>query len=132
MPSKRARLRAPEPRPVLNFPGRQRRPSPVTVPSVDNPVVGNDAITAHDLLVGADLQAFNGASALGSGFATAATNYMKVSPKIATGEQITADQVLCSPSDKSPPATAVSQLKPRLCRANLPRPGIGDRWRHDD
>jgi len=87
-------------------------PSPIGAPSVDPPVVGNDAITANDLLVGADLQAFNGASALGSGFATAATNYMKVSPKIATGEQVTADQVLCATSAKSPPATAVSELKP--------------------
>jgi hypothetical protein len=87
-------------------------PSPVGAPSLDPPVVGNDAITAHDLLVGADLKAFNGGMTIGSGFATAATNYMKVSPKIATGEQVTADQTLCSTSTKSPPATAVNQLPP--------------------
>ena len=87
-------------------------PSPVIAPFLDPPVVGNDAITAHDLLVGADLKAFNGGLTLGSGFATAATNHMKVSPKIATGETVTADQTLCSTSAKSPPATAVSKLKP--------------------
>jgi hypothetical protein len=87
-------------------------PSPVGAPSLDQPVVGNDAITAHNLLVGANLKAFNGSTTIGSGFATAATNYMKVSPKIATGEQVTADQTLCSTSAKSPPATAVNQLPP--------------------
>lgn len=87
-------------------------PSPVSVPSLDPPVVGNDAITASHLLVGANLHAFNGAITIGSGFATAATNYMRVSPKIATGEKVTADQLLCAASAKSPPATAVSQLKP--------------------
>ncbi len=89
-------------------------PSPITPPSLDPPVVGNDAITAHDLLVGADLKAFNGGSPIGSGFATGATNYMKVSPKIATGENVTADQTLCSTSAKSPPATAVNQLTPPI------------------
>jgi hypothetical protein len=87
-------------------------PSPLGAPSLDPPVVGNDAITAHDLLVGADLRAFNGGSPIGSGFATAATNYMKVSPKIATGEKVTANQMLCSTSAKSLPATAVNQLTP--------------------
>ncbi len=89
-----------------------RDPSPVSVPSLDLPVVGNDAITANNLLVGANLRAFNGAIAIGSGFATAATNYMKVSPKIAVGEKVTARQVLCAASTRSQPATAVSQLKP--------------------
>ena len=87
-------------------------PTPVGPPSLDPPVVGNDAITAHDLLVGADLKAFNGGSTIGSGFATGATNYMKVSPKIATGEKVTADEALCATGPKSSPTTAVNQLAP--------------------
>jgi hypothetical protein len=87
-------------------------PLPVATPSVDPPVVGNDAITAHNLLVGADLQAFNGPTKIGSGFATSATNHMGVSPKITAGESVTAAQVLCAASATSPPAKAVSQLNP--------------------
>ncbi len=87
-------------------------PSPVTVPMLDAPVIGNDAVTANDLLTGADLQVFNFAAQIGGGFATGATNWTHVSPKIAAGDSIAADQVLCSPSVKSPPSKPVSSLTP--------------------
>ena len=37
---------------------------------------------------------------------------MKVSPKIATGEKVTADEALCATGPKSSPTTAVNQLAP--------------------
>jgi hypothetical protein len=87
-------------------------PSPMTVPVLDPPVIGNDAVTANDLLTGANLQVFNHAALIGGGFATGATNWTHVSPKIATGDSISADQTLCSPSKKSPPKGPVSSLTP--------------------
>jgi hypothetical protein len=87
-------------------------PSPVTTPVLDPPVVGNDAVTAHDLLTGSDLQVFDHTTQIGGGLTTAATNWAGVSPKIAATGLISADQVLCAPSAKSPPVKPVSSLKP--------------------
>jgi hypothetical protein len=87
-------------------------PSPMTEPLLDPPIVGNDTITAHDLLTGSKLTAFAHATGVGAGFSTAETNWMNVSPNISPSSLITAEQVLCGPSGKSPPQTPVSQLPP--------------------
>jgi hypothetical protein len=87
-------------------------PSPIGAPLLDPPVVGNDAIGARNLLVGADLRAYNGGTLIGSGFATGPANTMGVWPRIVAGEVVTADQALCATSPKSPPATAVDHLTP--------------------
>ena len=87
-------------------------PAPVTVPVLDPPVVGNDAVTAHDLLTGSELKAFDHATQIGAGFTTASTNTMGVSPKIAATGSISADQTLCAPGAKSTPVTPVSSLTP--------------------
>jgi len=87
-------------------------PSPVTVPSLDPPIVGNDAITAHHLLVGSELKAFDHAASIGAGYSTAETNWMGVSPKVSSSSLISADQSLCSPSQHSPPLKPVTSLIP--------------------
>jgi hypothetical protein len=56
----------------------------VTVPTFDQPIVGNDTITAHDLLSGSKVRAFDHSTAIGSVYSNSTTNWMNVSPNIPT------------------------------------------------
>ncbi len=84
-------------------------PAPVKAPVLDTPIVGNDAITAHDLYTGAILQAYQ-PGVIGSGGATGDTNWMGVSPPIKSSPDVTADQTLCHHSPKSPPVTPTTHI----------------------
>ena len=84
-------------------------PAPIPSPVLDTPIVGNDAITAHDLDIGSLLQAFDHTTSIGSGFSTAETNWMKVAP-IAASASISAQQGLCTQSPKSPPQTPTTTI----------------------
>jgi hypothetical protein len=89
-------------------------PSPVTVPTFDQPIVGNDTITVHDLLSGSKMRAFDYATAIGSAYSNSATNWMNVSPNIPPSALtlISVEQILCSASVLSPPQSSVSRLPP--------------------
>ncbi len=84
-------------------------PAPVKAPVLDTPIVGNDAITAHDLYTGAILEAFQ-PGVIGSGGATGETNWMGVSPPIKASPGVTAEQSLCHHSPKSPPLTPTTHI----------------------
>jgi hypothetical protein len=68
----------------------QPEPSPLTAPSLDTPIIGNDAITAHGLFTGSLLQAFQ-PGVIGAGDSTAESNWMHVTPIKAT-PGVTAEQ----------------------------------------
>jgi hypothetical protein len=87
----------------------QPEPSPLIAPTLDPPIIGNDAITAHGLYNGSLLQAFQSAS-IGSGFSTAETNFMHVAPPIAASPGVTAEQRLCHHSPQSPPQTPTNHI----------------------
>lgn len=91
-------------------------PTPINPPTLDKPIVGNDAITLHKLLTGAAVTAANNNTGIGSGSATGETNWMSVTPNIPANPppSITAAQALCSPSGPSAPVGAVKQLPPPL------------------
>jgi hypothetical protein len=89
-------------------------PAPVIAPTLDEPIVGNDSITAHDLLTGSELKAFDHATGIGSGLTTASTNSMSVFPDLASTSSITAQQSLCNASALSPPSTPVARLSPPI------------------
>jgi hypothetical protein len=84
-------------------------PLPLKPPSLDQPVVGNDALTLHDLYTGALIQALDHTTAIGSGLATGSSNWMKVAPIAATGV-ITATQTLCHHSPPSKPLQPTNKL----------------------
>lgn len=86
-------------------------PSPLTAPSLDAPVIGNDAITAHGLFTGSLLQAFQ-PGLIGSGDSTADSNWMHVTPSIKASPGVTAEQTLCHHSPKSPPVTPTNHIPP--------------------
>lgn len=88
----------------------QNDPSPMQAPKLDPPVVGNDAITASNLYTGALLQAFDHATQIGSGLATAGTNWMHVAPPISSSSLISAQQSLCTHGPRSNPQTPVTTL----------------------
>jgi hypothetical protein len=90
----------------------QADPAPVPDPSLDPPIVGNNAITAHHLLTGSDLKAFDHATVIGNGLSTGETNWMGLSQKIQGTSLVSADQTLCSSSGHSPPVVPVSHLPP--------------------
>jgi hypothetical protein len=91
----------------------QTDPAPITAPTFDTPVVGNDAITAHGLYVGSDLRAFEPApTVIGSGYSTAADNWMHVSPSIKSSPAVSAEQDLCSHGSMSPPVTPTTTIPP--------------------
>ena len=92
----------------------QPEPSPVKAPTLDPPIVSNDAITAHNLYIGSLLQAKQSAP-IGSGFSTAETNWMHVSPPITATPNVTAEQKLCQ---QSPPST------PQTPTTHIPRPSL--------
>jgi len=87
-------------------------PSPVPAPTLDPPVVGNDTITAHQLLTGSEIKAFDHATSIGGGYATGQMNWISVSPNISASSSISALQALCGASGSSPPVTPVSHLDP--------------------
>ena len=89
----------------------QPEPSPLTAPSLDTPIIGNDAITAHGLFTGSLLEAFQ-PGVIGSGYSTAESNWMHVAPPIQPALAVTAQQTLCHHSPKSPPATPTNKIPP--------------------
>jgi hypothetical protein len=84
-------------------------PAPVNPPALDTPIVGNDAVTAHDLYTGAILKAYQ-PGVIGEGGATGDTNWMGVSPPIKPAPDVTADQTLCHHSPQSPPVTPTTHI----------------------
>ena len=84
-------------------------PSPFLAPKLDPPIIGNDAITAHQLDTGSLLEAFQG-PAIGSGFSTGETNWMHVAPPIAASPGVISQQTLCHHSPKSPPVTPTKNI----------------------
>ncbi len=90
----------------------QTDPTPVPPPLLDSPILGNNAITAHHLLTGSELKAFDHVATVGDGYSTAETNWMGLSEKIASTSLISADQALCSKSGPSTPLPPVTQLPP--------------------
>jgi hypothetical protein len=84
-------------------------PNPFLAPTLDAPIVGNDAVTAHQLDTGSLLEAFQ-PGVIGSGFSTGETNWMHVSPSIKTSPKVTAQQTLCQRSPKSPPVTPTTTI----------------------
>jgi hypothetical protein len=92
----------------------QAEPSPLHAPNLDQPIIGNDAVTAHGLYIGSLLEAMQ-SGLIGSGFSTAETNWMHVSPPITASPSVTAEQTLCHHSPPSPPQTPTN---------NIPRPTL--------
>jgi len=88
----------------------QPEPFPLKAPTLDTPIIGNDAITAHGLYIGSLLQAFQ-PGPIGSGFSTAETNWMGVA-KIKAAPGVTAEQSLCHHSPKSPPVIPTNKIPP--------------------
>ncbi|HWZ31019.1 MAG TPA: hypothetical protein VNX18_06790 [Bryobacteraceae bacterium] len=85
-------------------------PSPFKAPTLDTPIIGNDAITAHGLYIGSLLQAFQ-PGLIGSGFSTAESNWMEVATiKAAPG--VIAEQDLCTKGPKTPPYTPTNNIPP--------------------
>jgi hypothetical protein len=96
-------------------------PSPLTAPSLDAPIIGNDAITAHGLFTGSLLESFQ-PGVIGAGLSTAESNWMHVSPPIKSSPDVTAQQTLCHHSPKSPPATPTNNIPaPTLVGPICPR-----------
>jgi hypothetical protein len=85
---------------------------PIPAPVLDPPIVNNDAITMHDLLTGAAVEAFDHATAIGSGYATGDTNWMHVSPPLTASSSVSAEQSLCSHGPKSTPLTPTTSIPP--------------------
>ncbi len=104
-------------------------PSPVLAPTIDPPIVGNDALTVHGLYTGAGIQAFDHAMPIGFGFATGSDNWMSV-PPISTTALISAQQSLCTASTPSTPQTPVNTIAPPVLRAPIcpgqPSVKVGD------
>jgi hypothetical protein len=101
---------------VLSAPSQPLRvppePAPVLPPKLDPPIIGNDTANLEDLYVGADVQVTDvtvGAS-VGSGLATAGSNWTPVQPPIRAGDDYTARQKLCTASITPPPIGATGQL----------------------
>jgi hypothetical protein len=103
----------------------QPEPSPLTAPTLDPPIVNNDAITAHGLFTGALVEAFDTLSAppLGSGYATAESNWMHIAPPVKPlPHEIWAQQTLCHRSPKSKPTPPTETIpEPLLLGPICPR-----------
>jgi hypothetical protein len=84
-------------------------PTPMFEPKLDPPILGNDAVTLHDLYTGANVEVFDHASTVGSGYATGSDNWVPV-PAIAPSASISAQQSLCTPSPRSPPLPPVTTI----------------------
>ncbi|HTD35667.1 MAG TPA: hypothetical protein VK665_18600 [Candidatus Elarobacter sp.] len=85
-------------------------PMPIATPSLDPPVLGNDAVTAHGLYTGALLEVFDNAVADGSGYATGATNWQGLTAPVGAGSMISARQSLCHHGPVSKPQPPVKKL----------------------
>jgi outer membrane protein assembly factor BamB len=79
------------------------KPEPLLLPKVtyDAPIPGNDVLSMHNLLVGAQVDIRNRAKPIGAGLATAADNWASLSPPIPPSPSIRVTQQLCSPSKPS-------------------------------
>jgi hypothetical protein len=84
-------------------------PAPVSPPTLDAPIIGNDAITAHGLFTGSVLKAFQPGQ-IGAGLTTGESNWMNVSPAIAAAPGVTAEQDLCHHSPPTPPQTPTNHI----------------------
>jgi hypothetical protein len=92
----------------------QPEPSPLQAPSLDPPIIGNDALTAHNLYIGSLLRAKQ-SGVIGSGLSTAGTNWMHVAPPITATPDVSAEQKLCHHSPPSTPQTPTNNIpKPTL------------------
>src|SRR5712692_2283351 len=85
-------------------------PMPLVPPMLDPPVLGNDAVTAHGLYTGALLEVFDGATPVGSGYATGSDNWQSLSTPVSAGSTIIARQSLCHHSAPSKPVAPVKTL----------------------
>jgi hypothetical protein len=85
-------------------------PSPMLAPTLDAPVIGNDAITAHGLYTGALLDARDHSTAIGSGLATGKDNWMHIGSLITASSSITVVQSLCHHSPPSTPVPPTDKL----------------------
>jgi outer membrane protein assembly factor BamB len=85
-------------------------PMPLLAPTLDPPVLGNDAVTAHGLYTGALLEVFDHATPDGSGYATGANNWTGLNSPIGGGSLISARQSLCHHSPPSKPQPPVKTL----------------------
>lgn len=84
-------------------------PSPLQAPTLDPPIIGNDAITAHHLYTGSLLEAKQ-STVIGTGYSTAETNWMGVAPPITATPDVTAEQRLCHHSPPSVPQTPTHNI----------------------
>jgi hypothetical protein len=89
----------------------QPEPTPILPPSLDPPIVNNDAVTAHGLYNGALLQIFDHTTQIGVGYATASNNWTSV-PTINSAMSISATQSLCHHSSQTPPVTPTNTIPP--------------------
>jgi hypothetical protein len=85
-------------------------PMPLLAPSLDPPVLGNDAVTAHGLYTGALLEIFDHVTPDGSGYATGANNWAGLNSPVGGGSLISARQSLCHHSPPSKPQPPVKTL----------------------
>jgi len=83
---------------------------PIPVPSLDPPILNNDVVTAHDLLIGSDLQVLNHATAIGGGLSTGSDNWVSVAPPIGASSSISASQTLCTKGPSSTPQTPTTKI----------------------
>jgi hypothetical protein len=86
-------------------------PVPLKAPTLDPPIVGNDAITAHGLFTGSLLKVFQPAL-IGSELTTAESNWMHVAPPIKAAPGVTAEQDLCKQSPRSSPQNPMNKIPP--------------------
>src|SRR5262249_7207006 len=98
-------------------------PSPLPTPSIQKPslVVGNDAVVAEKLFVGAALDVTDNHISIGDGLATASINRVPLSKRLQTNSSVQAAQELCEKSDFSPPEKPGTKLPapvivPPVCR----------------
>lgn len=87
-------------------------PSPIPMPTLDPPVVGNDAVTMRHLFTGAVVRVTDGRVVVGGGLATGESNWAHIDPAVASTSSIEVTQKLCTTSDPTQPATPVNTLPP--------------------
>lgn len=89
-------------------------PAPMTKPTVEKPVVGDDTITVNGLYTGADVEAQNTAvtppANLAGGFATGAGNWLELPTPVTATEDIAVTETLCSDKTTSEPVKPVATL----------------------
>jgi hypothetical protein len=83
-------------------------PAPLLTPP-PKPVIGSEQLIVHGLLVGAQVQINYGSTQIFDGFANAGDNLVDV-PPVPPGVNVTAVQILCTPSPQSPPVVATDKV----------------------